>query len=430
MSMPDSFAPPDQSPAVVGRRAVWGWACFDFANSPFTTLIVTFVYSTFFASVIAPENGGVLWARAVAVSALLVALLAPVLGAVADRAGRRKPLLFFFTLVCIGSTCLLYFSQPGDTLRTLVLFVLANVAFEMGHVFYNAFLPDVATSRNMGRVSGFGWALGYLGGLLALILCYVGLVVPDEPWFGIGKEGHQNIRSITIVVAIWFAVFSVPTFLWVPDRRALGGSSSGETRAGDLFRRLVRTFGEIRKHRDIFCLLLARLFYNDGLMTIFVLGGIYAQETFGFDRGEIFQFGIVLNVAAGVGAFAMGFLDDRFGGKRLIQVSVVVLVVASLVAVVGESKAALWVAGVLVGLFAGPNQSASRSLMARLVPPDRKNEFFGFFAFSGKATNFLGPALFAWLSVQFDSQRVGLSVVVAFFVLGFILLTRVRDPRE
>ena len=173
---------------LLRRRAVFGWGCFDFANSPFTTLIVTFIYSTFFAQVIAPENGGSLWARGVAISAVAVALLAPVLGAVADRGGRRKPLLFVFVAVCIACTSMLFFSQPGDVTRTLVLFVIANVAFEMGHVFYNAFLPDIATSKNMGRVSGFGWALGYLGGLLALVLCYVGLVAPEEPWFGIEQE--------------------------------------------------------------------------------------------------------------------------------------------------------------------------------------------------------------------------------------------------
>lgn len=414
------------------RRAVWGWALYDFANSPFTTLVVTFIYATYFARVIAPEHGDAMWARAVSISAIIVAVLAPLLGAVADRRGRRKPLLLFFTVVCIAGSALLFLPGKGDVLFALTVFVVANVAFEMGHVFYNAFLPDLAPAEKLGRVSGFGWALGYLGGLLALIFCYLAFVAPDEPLFGLSKETHENVRVTTLVVAVWFAVFCVPTFLWVPDglqsKRKPSVTDSGLLR--ESFGRLASTFREIRQHRNIVRLLIARLLYNDGLMTIFVLGGIYAQGTFGFGGDEIFQFAIVLNVAAGLGAFAMGYLDDRIGGKRMVQISLIALIAATCLAVFGVGKASLWIAGVVVGLFAGPNQSASRSLMARLVPEDKKNEFFGFFAFSGKATNFLGPALYASISVGFDSQRAGMSVVIGLFILGFILLMRVREEKE
>lgn len=403
-------------------KAVWSWACYDFANSPFTTLVVTFIYATYFTQAIAPDpiHGTALWSRGVTLTALSVAFASPILGALADRGGYRKLFLLAFTAVAIAGSVALYPVLPGQTVRALAIFVVANVAFEMASVFYNAFLPDIAPPARIGRVSGFGWGLGYFGGLAALVVALVALVRPEVPWFGFTKEVGENIRATNLLVAGWFAVFSLPLFLFVHE------DTSRITRSGSVvkasFRQLLDTFHEIRAYRQIVRFLVARLLYNDGLVTIFAFGGIYAAGTFGFGVEEILVFGIVLNIAAGAGAFALGYLDDLLGGKRTIQISLLGLGLATVMAVLAPSKPWFWAAGIIVGIFSGPNQSASRSLMGRLVPDDKENEFFGFFAFSGKATAFLGPFLLGVLTDLFGTQRAGVSVVLVLFVLGLLLL--------
>lgn len=409
------------------RRTIGSWAFYDFANSPFTTLVVTFIYSKYFAQAIAPDDitGTVLWSRGVTVSALVVASLSPFLGALADRGGYRKRFLMIATLVCIAGSVGLYGILPGQVMAALICFVVANIGFELGMVFYNAFLPDVAPPDRIGRISGYGWALGYLGGLLALVVALLTLVRPEIPWFGLSKDLGQNIRASTLLVAGWFAVFSLPMFLWVKEDK------SQVSRKGriiqDTARQLKETFRQIQEYRQIIRFLLARLLYNDGLVTIFQFAAIYAGVVFGFEFEELLIFGIVINVMSGLGAFALGFLDDVVGGKRTIQISLVGLTLATLLAVFAQDRVWLWVAGILVGIFAGPNQSASRSLMGRFVPPDKENEFFGFFAFSGKLTAFLGPLMLGVLTQVFGSMRVGIAVVLVLFAVGFVLLTWVDE---
>jgi UMF1 family MFS transporter len=419
------------SPPISGarRREIFSWASYDFANSPFTTLVVTFVYASYFTQAIAPDTvtGTALWSRGVTVTALVVAFLSPLLGAVADRGGFRKLFLMLATGVCIAGTIVLYTVLPGQTTRALIWFVTANIAFEMGMVFYNAFLPDIAPREIIGRVSGWGWALGYAGGLVALVVALMTLIQPETPWFGFSTENGENVRATNLLVAGWFAVFSLPIFLWVREDKSRVTTSGSILDAS--FKQFGTTFKEIREYKQIFRFLVARLVYNDGLVTIFAFGGIYAAGTFGFTLQEILIFGIVLNVAAGLGAFGLGFLDDRLGGKRTIQISLWGLSIAALIAVLAPNKWMFWVAGIMVGIFAGPTQSASRSLMGRFVPPDKENEFFGFFAFSGKATAFMGPLFLGLLTELFDTQRAGVSIVLVLFVAGYLLL-RTVDERE
>jgi UMF1 family MFS transporter len=404
------------------KRAIWSWSLYDFANSSFTTLIVTFVYATYFTQAIAddPIGGTELWSRGVTITALVVALFSPVLGAIADRGGYRKLFVVLATLICVAATAALYTVMPGQVVAALVLVVIANIAYELGTVFYNAFLPDLAPPGRIGTVSGLAWGLGYIGGLLALAFALLTLVQPEVPWFGFSTEGGENIRATNLVVAAWFLVFSVPLLLWVPEDRSRA-SVSGRVIV-EAFAQLKHTFVEIRKYRHTVRFLLARLLYNDGLVTVFAFGGIYAAGTFGFAFEEVLLFGIIINVGAGLGAAAMGLLDDRIGGKRTIMISLVGLIAASLLAILATSALWFWVAGILLGLFVGPNQAASRSLMVRFIPHELENEFFGFFAFSGKLTAFIGPFLLGVLTGVFDSQRVGISIVVVLFALGLVLL--------
>ena len=410
------------------RRAVFAWSMYDFANSAFNTLVVTFIYGTYFTKVIASNvnTGTLLWSRAVAVTAITVALLSPIMGAIADRGGYRKRLLLLMTLLSVLGSVMLYTALPGQTTKALLWFVMANIAFEMGTVFYNAFLPDIAPAEKIGRISGYGWSLGYVGGLAAMSIAFVGFVNPEVPWFGLSLESGQNVRATNLLVALWFAVFSLPIFLWVKEDKFTPSTTLRST-IGAGIKQVMETFHEIRKYKQLVRLLLARMFYNDGLVTIFAFGGIYAAGTFGFSLDEVIIFGIVLNVAAAFGAFVFGFLDDIIGGKKTIQISVVGLALASIIAVFARSRAVFWLAAVLIGILSGPNQAASRSLMARFVPSKKENQFFGFFAFSGKATAFLGPLLMGQLTDIFQTQRAGISIVIPFFVVGSLILTTVNE---
>jgi UMF1 family MFS transporter len=402
---------------------------FDFANSAFTTLVITFIYATYFTEAIASDStrGTTLWSRAVATTAIVVAVCSPLLGALADRGGFRKLFLGVTVAICAAATSALYTVLPGEMLLALTLVVVANIAYEFAEVFYNAFLPDIAAPERVGRVSGLGWGLGYVGGLLALVVALVTLVQPEMPWFGFSREGGENYRATNLLVATWFVVFSLPLFLWVKEDKSRVSPAQHVVR--DTFVQLKRTFTELRKHRQTVRFLIARLFYNDGLVTVFAFGGIYAAGTFGFTLDQVIQFGIVINIAAGAGAFAMGFLDDKIGGKRTIIVSLIGLIGAATLAIFATSATAFWIAGILIGVFAGPNQSASRSLMARFVPQHSENEFFGFFAFSGKLTAFVGPFFLGVLTSLTGSQRVGVSVVIVLFAVGIALLALV-DERE
>ncbi|MEM1044317.1 MAG: MFS transporter [Bacteroidota bacterium] len=424
--------------ARLDRRAVWAWSLYDFANSSFTTLVVTFIYGTYFtgymvlapdsagALVPDPERGTVLWSRGVAITAICVALLSPFLGALADRSGSRKRFLVGTTTVCVAGTAMLFFAEPGEVAQALFWFILANIAFEMGAVFYNAYLPEIAPPEAIGRVSGYGWALGYVGGLLCMALALVVFVQAEVPPFGLNPATGEHVRATNLLVAAWFALFSVPTFLVLREVAA-----EDKPRAGAL---LKASFGELRetarelgRFREIVRLLVARLFYNDGLVTLIAFGGIYAQGTLGFTIEEVLLFGIVLNVMAGLGAFGFGFLDDKLGGRTVIFISLALLTVASLLAILTTSKAIFWVSGILVGIAIGPNQASSRSLLGRFVPDDKETEFFGFFAFSGKATAFIGPLMLGVLTDVFGTQRAGVSIVLVLFAIGAVILTRVDE---
>jgi len=407
---------------AVRRREVVSWSLYDFANSAFTTLIVTFIFSRYYAEVVSddPLRGAVLWTRAVNISAVTVALLMPVLGAIADHSGRKKLFLFIATVQSVVFTALLFFAGPGDALWAGAVFILANVGFEGSQVFYNGFLPELSDRKTMGRVSGLAWGLGYIGGLLALAIglgMYSGWV-PDTDYL--------NVRVSTLVVAVWYAVFSIPIFLWVTERaerrRATAGRyvSIGFRRVGETFRHL-RTFGEAAK------LLVARLIYNDGLTTIFAMASIYVGATLGMDFGDVLIMGIVINVAAGVGAAAFGFVDDRIGGKKTILFTLVMLVIATAIGSLARSTTAFWVAAVIIGLMVGPNQSASRSLLARFVPDSKHSEFFGFFAFSGKLSSIGGPFLYGLLLTLTESHRVAMGSIAGFFILGFVILLSVDE---
>jgi len=402
---------------IKNRKEVLAWSFYDFANQPFTTIIVTFIYSAFFVKVIAPnpQIGTAMWANAIAVTAIIVAVLSPILGAIADNGGYRKFFLISFTAICSLFSVLLYFPEAGDVFWALTLFIIANIAFEMGTVFCNSYLPDLSNQKNSGSISGFAWGLGFVGGLLALFLVFL-LFDVNNP---------VEIRKINVLVGIWFAVFSIPTFLFLKDRKK---EKLTKKHISDSFATIRKTFNSITYYKQISQFLIARLFFNDGLITIF-----YAVGTINFTFEEVMLLGIVLNSCAGFGSFLFGYLEDKIGVKKVINISLVVLIIATLLAYIAPEtnspKEIFWLAGVLIGLMVGPNQSCSRSLMAQLAPKEKQNEFFGFFALTGKATSFLGPLLFGIITTYY-SQQMALWVVIILFVVGLLLFNRITFTKS
>jgi MFS transporter, UMF1 family len=409
-----------------------GWCLYDWANSAFPTVITTFVFAAYFTKAVAadPISGTEQWGYAISASALAVALTGPLLGAIADHVGARKPWIAVLTLVCVVATAMLWFTRPdpADIIWALFFVALANYGFEMGMVFYNAMLADIAPQTRIGRISGWGWGLGYAGGLLCLALALVLFINPDPALFGLDQSASEPIRATALLVAVWFGLFSIPLFMMTPDVPSSGLSTSAAMRRG--LAELVATIKQARAHSNIFRFLIARMFYTDGLTTLFAFGGIYAASTFGMGFSELILFGIALNATAGVGAALFGWIDDGLGSKKTIMIAVSALIILSAAVLWAPSKTWFWIMAMPLGIFVGPAQAASRSMMTHLAPPEMRNEMFGLYALSGKATAFIGPALLGWVTAVSNSQRVGMATILIFLVIGLLLLIPIKEARR
>lgn len=411
-------------------RREWAWASYDWANSAFPTVVSTFVIAAYFTKGIAPDpvTGQVMWGWMQALVGLSIGLLSPLLGAVADAGGRRRAMLLASTLLTAFFTAGIWFAapQPAYALWALVCVALGTLFFELGTVFYNAMLPAVTTRERLGRISGIGWALGYAGGLACLALCLGLLVMPDPAHFGLDRAQAEHVRATALVVAAWLLVFGWPVLALVPEEavRRPWGLAAREGLA-----ELLRLLRALPRHPAILRFMIARLFYTDGLNVLFAFGAVFAAGVHHMGFEEILLFGIALNVSGGIGAFGGGWIEERLGAKRTVLVALVALMLLGGGMLLVESKAVFWVLGVMLGLFFGPSQASSRSLMAHLAPPAEVTAYFGLFAFSGRATGFLGPALLALVTDAMGSQRAGMAVVLVMLGLGAAILASVKAPR-
>ena len=403
------------------RREVIAWCLYDFGSSAFNTLIVTFIFSLFFAQVIAPDynTGTVMWTRAVNLSALAVALITPVLGAVADSSGRKMMFLLCFALQSIIFTVLLFFVGTSNAVLALAVFVLANIGFEAANVFYWAFLPDVSDDTNIGRISGAGFFLGYIGGLISLVIALQMI----EKW--LPKTGHFNVRATLLLVAGWFLLFALPMFLWVKQRTGGTATPGNPLRVG--FSRLYNTIKHARHYKEAAKLLAARMIYNDGLATIIAVAAIYLGAVFNMEMRQVLTMAIGLNVFAGLGALIFGFVDDKIGGKKTILISIVLLIVGTIIGTQVSTVGGFWVAAAIIGLMMGPNQAASRSLLSKLVPDEKQAEFFGLYSFSGKVSSLLGPLVYGSVVARTGDHKLAMMSIISFFIVGGIILLFVRE---
>ena len=442
------------------RAAVISWIFFDWAAQPYFTLITTFVFAPYFATHVASDaaSGQSLWGFATAAAGLLIALMSPVLGAIADASGRRKPWIAAFGAMLVIGSSLMWFGKPGDpgVIPPLLLaYGLATIGAEFATVFNNAMMPTLVPPDRIGRLSGTGWATGYVGGILSLILVLGFLAASPEtgrtlfglkPLFGLDPVTHQGDRISGPLTGIWFIVFVLPMFLLTPDYPA-------RRRIGDAVREglggLKQTLAELPRQKSLATFLLANMIYTDGLVSLFAFGGIYAAGTFGWNTIQIGSFGIILAIAGTFGAWLGGKLDDRLGPKRVIAGSMWLLLFA-IVAILlvdkdriffipvdppapggalfaASAERAYLLLGCLIGAAGGPLQAASRTLLIHMAPKDRIAQYFGLFALTGKVTSFVGPLLIGAITAITASQKAGMAVLVLFFVAGLALLARVRE---
>ncbi|QBQ54308.1 MFS transporter [Nitrosococcus wardiae] len=410
-----------QGPA--SRRALLAWASYDWGNNAFATLIQTFIFAAYFTRQVAEseQQGTTLWGLTLGISGVLVAVSAPLLGAIADQAGRHKPWIALFTLLSVTATALLWFIRPTPefVIPALILLGIGTLGSQIALLFYNALLPQLTTTERFGRWSGWGWSAGYAGGLLCLALAWF-LLIREGAWLPLDPESAEPVRATFLLAAGWYLLFSLPLLLFTPDSPSK--NKPARQAISDGLGQLRDTLRHIRHYRPVAHFLIARLIYSDGMATLFAMGGVYAAGTFGMEPREVLLFGIALNVTAGLGAASFAWITDRLGSRRTILVSLVGLIVPGTFILLVESTLLFWALGMVLGLFVGPVQSASRALMASLSPETLRREMFGFYALSGKATAFLGPLFVGGLTYLSGSQRVGMGMIIVYFVAGFVLL--------
>jgi len=432
--MNQTTSPASEQPAAPGpqppvtRTEIFGWCMYDVADSAFTTVIVTTLYALYFSRIVVGDSGRAdfLWGTAASISELVVALLAPVLGAVADFSGTRKKFLAACAATIVFFTASLWFVGPGMVGLGLGLYIIANIGFAGGGVFIDSFLPGISNEQNAGRLSGTKWAMGYTSGLVCMALCLPlsSNVVPDP------TPGQLSLaRLIPVVVAAYYAIAVIPTFLFLRERSVRRVLPAGQTYLSVGFRQLRRTLGRIRRYRELFKLLLAFLVYNDGIVTVIYFASLYASVTIGMSTESIVVMLILLNVVAAGGALAFGFVADRIGQKKTIFISLSIWILAVTTAYFAETRATFYVAATLVGVGMGSSQSVTRSLLALFTPRQNAAEFFGFLGIAGKALAFLGPLVFGTVSQATGSQRPAILSVAAFFIVGIILLSFVDEKK-
>jgi UMF1 family MFS transporter len=423
MSHPQPTLPPDAAtpvPPPVRRREIVGWAMFDFANSSYTTIIVTVAFSVYFTTLVAPAGrGDALWGLGVLLSNLLVMATSPLVGAIADDSGRKKLFLAVTWLLCVFGTAGLAMVEPGMVVAALAFFLISNVAYSAGENLAGAFLPEISTPKNIGWISGFAWGLGYFGGLACLLA--VRPLLAD----GFTVANLANLKLTWIVTGGFFFVAALPTFLFLRERAPRGPKRSLGEYARVGFARLGETFRAVRRFRELARFLAVFFVFSCGLATVISFTGIYAVRTLGFTSDELVTLFIVVQVSSALGAWGFGWVQDRLGSRLAIQLSLAVWIGVCAAAYLASSKAVFWGVALTAGLGIGSLQASSRALVGLLSPLAKTGEFFAFWGFSARAAAGTGPFVFGLISNATGSQRLAILANAAFFLVGLLWLSRV-----
>jgi UMF1 family MFS transporter len=425
----------------VPKREIFGWAMYDFANSAFATTILAVIFNQYFATVVAGGEGGVelfgfrlpgasFFTFSVSFSMAISAVLAPFLGAVADASASKKRFLIAFCYTAVLFTGLLYFVHAGHYWRGAIFFIIANIGFAGGNVYYNAFLPEISTDQNIGRISGLGWALGYIGGGLLLTINLIMLKYPESLGF---PAKYFTVQDCFLSVALWWLIFSLPTFLLLRERSQKAPLSSERSYFREGYQRLQQTLHRVKAFRELTKFLIAYLIYNDGIETVIVMASIFGADVLGMGTEEIILFFLMIQGIAFFGSLIFGFLADAIGNKKTVMISLaiwsLIVIWAFWLGIVWDPKREYWILGVLVAVVMGGSQAASRSLQGIFTPDANSAEFFGFFAVSGKFASVFGPLIYGILIALTGSVRSGILSVLLFFIAGMVILWMVDEKK-
>ena len=405
-------------------KKIFNFALYDFANSAFTTIIITFIFSTYFAKQIAPNPvlGQSYWGWTIGITGVVVALIGPLLGTIADKKNYTEFFIKIFTIICISLTCLLWFSKPSEKYLIYTLFIvgLANIFYELSLIFYNSTLKKISENNNLGKSSGFSFALGYIGGIIVLIICITIFIDNDSLPFGLSKENSENVRATSILVAFWYLIFSMP-FLF----------NLKKTNKNEIEEKInyTKNFKELiwdKGLNNIGKFLLARMLYADGLNAIIIMGGIFAVGVFSLEIKDLLVLSVLMNITAFIGAIVGGYANDRFSSKSVIIFSLIGLILSSSIILFLKSKIIFLFFASINGFFIGPIQSASRVFMTKSIDENNQASGFGLFALSGKLTSFIGPLLVSTITYISNSQKIGFSSAIALLLIGLLVLLKVK----
>jgi UMF1 family MFS transporter len=428
IAAPSKEAPPSGLARGVSKKEVWAWAMYDFANSGYTTVVITAVFNAYFVSVVAGNAPWATfsWTAALAISYALIMVTAPLLGAYADAYAAKKKLLLATTVGCVLGTAALASVGPGDLVLGIVLLVLSNFFFGSGENLIAAFLPELSPDESLGKVSGWGWSLGYLGGLTALGLCLAYVTWAQAQ----GRGASQFVPVTMLITAAVFALASLPTFLILRERAIPQAQRAQGGLAAVAFGRLLETIRHARHYPDMRRFLVCIVFYQAGIQAVITLAAIYAEKAMLFSTQDTILLIFVVNITAAIGAFGFGYLQDRIGHVRAIALTLAGWIVMVILAWSAQGRIPFWIAANIAGLCLGASQSAARALVGFFSPPTRRAEFFGLWGLAVKLSSILGPVtygLVTWVSA--GDHRLAILITGSYFVAGLLLLIGVDAER-
>lgn len=416
------------------NREILSWALYDFANSGFATTILSVIFNVYFVKVICVHGvslfgilipGESFWGYTISFSTLVIFFIAPLLGSVADCSASKKKFLFFFWLLGFIFTSFLFFGVENSVWSASFFFIIANIGFWAGNVFYNALLHDISTTETYGRISGIGWALGYIGG--GLLLAINLLMIQKPAWFHIPDQNHLPVRFSILSVSFWWMIFGIPIFIGVREK---SGSKTQKLNLKILsigFKNLIITFRNLKKNREVFKYLMAYLTYNDGIETVILMASIFGAKELGMRQDQLILCFLMIQGVAFFGSLIFGTLADKVGHKKSISVSLIIYLFVCFWGMYMKSQAEFWVLGVVVGIILGGSQAASRSLLALMIPKEESAQYFGIFALAGKLSVVIGPFIFGVMA-QFFSLRAAVGTLSLFFAAGLLILHFVKEP--
>lgn len=430
-------------------RRRWLWYLYDVGNSAYAAVVILAIYAAYFKGhVVGGAEGSRLWGISVGIAMLVVAVISPVLGVIADHTGRKKRMLMYFTALSVTATALLYFVQKGDILLGMVLFILAEIGYRGGQVFYNSLLPEVAEQEEIGRVSGNGWAIGLLGGIVCLFIVLALVTINEGTWI---------VRFSLVITAVYFAAFAAPLFIWFQEKDGDKDLPAGENVISVAFQKLRHTIQSVKDHREFVKYIVAFLIYNDGILMAINFAAIFGAVMFGLDQQQIILFMIIIQFTSVIGAYISGWIADRRSGKESLIIFLLLMIASVIGLFVVESVSGFYIVGGIAGLALSSVQAVSRAMVGALAPPGRSAEFYGFFAVAGRTSSFIGPTIYGivaaeaalYFEAQADQasflwfrlleggapfaeqlgQRVAILPVILFLVVGLFLLLGVNEKK-